>query len=234
MPLTRIYDALFTKKPGPPSVPASVFYSKAGYSVGEISVDLILREDHALQSTVTSHPVEIGSAITDHIRNELRVGSLSCLVSNHSLNLAPDAEIPEAASSARVPNYGDAARPRTPNPSKDTWELFKGIWQRRELVTIVTVLETYEEVAISNVRTSRTGSSGDALEFMLDFRQVRQVSLQEVEITAAVAPRNMSTPLNRKSAVQANTGRAVASQAPTGPGGPFTQYVADNQLIRPI
>lgn len=231
MPLTRIYDALFTKRPGPPSVPASVFYSKAGYSVGEIPVDLILREVHALQSVITSHPVEIGSAITDHIRNELRVGSVSCLVSNHSLNLAPDAEIPEAANAARVPNYGNAARPRTPNPAKDAWELFKGLWQRRELVTIVTVLETYEEVAISDFRTSRTGASGDALEFMLNFKQVRQVSLQEVEITAAVAPRNMGAPLNRKAAVQANTGRAVATPAPSGP---FTQYVADNQLIRPI
>ena len=216
--LTPIYDALYANDPKSVPIPASVFYAKDGFSVGEFSVDLILSEHHALVSTVSLHPVEEGAAIADHIRQELRGGSLNALVSNHSLNLSGDYSVAEAGDSQKMPNYGTSTRTRTANPAKDMWENLKALWENREPVTIVTTLEVYENVVITHAATSRAEDSGEALEFEIQFTQIRTVKLQEVQITASVAPLTMKTDTDKKAAVKKNKGKEVAKPVPAGTG----------------
>ena len=71
-----------------PTIPVSLFYREDGWSVGEISLDLILTEGHSLNAAVTQHPVQDGSTISDHITILPRNGTLRALVSNFSLAAA--------------------------------------------------------------------------------------------------------------------------------------------------
>ncbi len=177
------------------TVPVSLFYRMYDkpYAVGDIQLDLILSESHSLTSTVSEHPVEEGATISDHIQQNLRVGKLTGLVSNFSIQTGG----------------GDGATNRAMN----AWTLFHNLWKRRELVTIVTTLEVYENVAVTNVSTERSSTSGDALQFEVSFQEVRQPKLQEVTLAATVQPPKMNTKQQRQASNKVRNGRATGKAA---------------------
>ena len=84
------------------------------------------------------------------------------------------------------------------------------VMDAKQPVTIVTSLEVYDNVAITNISTERNGDSGDALEIKVSFRQILTVSLMEHEVTAQVQPKDMDSDINRKSALGVNVGQKVA------------------------
>lgn len=65
---------------------SSLFFKTSGYTVDAIQFDLLLDEQHSMESEVTSHPVEDGSQINDHIQIRPRSGSLTGFVTNHPLD----------------------------------------------------------------------------------------------------------------------------------------------------
>lgn len=184
-----------------------LFYRKDGYSVGAVELDLILDESHSKTAVVTENPLQEGRAISDGIYLELRDGTLTGLVSNHSVKHAtpPDIQNAEAlleqAESAVLENR--AAR---------AWDELKGIMDARQTVTIVTALEVYDNVAITHIETERDGDTGDALAIQVSFRQVMTVQLREDRVTAQVQPENMDTDINRLSAVGTNGGQKVGGE----------------------
>ena len=77
---------------GEQSLPQHVclFYPKEGYKVGSVELDLILDEDHSKSAQVTENPLQDGRAISDGIFLELQEGSLTGLVTNHSVKIAEE------------------------------------------------------------------------------------------------------------------------------------------------
>ena len=193
-----------------PTVPVSLFYRADGWSVGEISLDLILTETHSLNAVVTQHPVQDGSTISDHITILPRSGTMRVLVSNFSLSTAKgDAR----ADWDEIYDQGEAAQKSLPNRAEEAWKKLKDLVKKRELVKVVTSLEVYEDVAITRVETTRDGDTGDALEIDSDYEQVTKVKLKETKVTAQVQPRDMKSTINQKSAVQVNSGQKVGTEA---------------------
>lgn len=193
-----------------PTVPVSLFYRADGWSVGEISLDLILTETHSLNAAVTQHPVQDGSTISDHITILPRSGTMRVLVSNFSLSTAEgDAQ----AAWEEIYAQGQEARKTLPNRAADAWEKLKDLVKKRELVKVVTSLEVYEDMALTRVETVRDGDTGDALEIDIDYEQVTKVKLRETKVTAQVQPRDMKSTINQKSAVQVNSGQKVGTGA---------------------
>ena len=201
------------RKQKTPTIPASLFYSKDGYSVGSVDLDLILAEDHSFGSTISSHPVENGSVISDHIQTQLRHGSLRALVSCFSIRhsgSSADATF-EDLESQEDSAEGIHAEMVASNRAKKAWDDLKAIWKARKTITIVCVLETYENVAISNCSTFMDGDNGDALEFSIEFQEIETVRLKEDKITAQVQPAAMKTTKQRRAAVGTNSGQKVGS-----------------------
>ena len=193
-----------------PTVPVSLFYRADGWSVGEISLDLILTETHSLNAVVTQHPVQDGSTISDHITILPRSGTMRVLVSNFSLSTAKgDAR----ADWDEIYDQGEAAQKSLPNRAEEAWKKLKDLVKKRELVKVVTSLEVYEDVAITRVETTRDGDTGDALEIDIDYEQVTKVKLKETKVTVQVQPRDMKSTINQKSAVQVNSGQKVGTEA---------------------
>lgn len=193
-----------------PTVPVSLFYRADGWSVGEISLDLILTETHSLNAVVTQHPVQDGSTISDHITILPRSGTMRVLVSNFSLSTA---EGDVRADWDEIYDQGETAQKSLPNRAEDAWEKLKDLVKTRELVKVVTSLEVYEDVALTRVETTRDGDTGDALEIDIDYEQVTKVKLKETKVTAQVQPRDMKSTINQKSAVQVNSGQKVGTEA---------------------
>ena len=193
-----------------PAVPVSLFYRADGWSVGEISLDLILTETHSLNAVVTQHPVQDGSTISDHITILPRSGTMRVLVSNFSLSTA---EGDARAAWDEIYAQGEAAQKTLPNRAEEAWKKLKDLVKTRELVKVVTSLEVYEDVALTRVETTRDGDTGDALEIDIDYEQVTKVKLKETKVTAQVQPRDMKSTINQKSAVQVNSGQKVGTDA---------------------
>ena len=184
-----------------------LFYRKDGYSVGAVELDLILDESHSKNAQVTENPLQDGRAVSDGIYLELREGSLTGLVSNHSIkhSVPPDRQTAEGLLD-KAENY------QLENRAKQAWEDLKSLMDSKQLVTIVTSLEVYDNVAITSIETERDGDSGDALEIKVGFKQVQKVQLREDKVTAQVQPENMDSDINRLAAVGTNSGQQVAGQ----------------------
>lgn len=196
---------------GEQSLPQHVclFYPKEGYKVGSVEIDLILDEEHSKSAQVTENPLQDGRAISDGIFLELQEGSLTGLVTNHSVKLAEKrAEQLELQDSETL--MAEAKNYQLENRAKQAWVDLKAVMDAKQPVTIVTSLEVYDNVAITNISTERNGDSGDALEIKVSFRQILTVSLLEHEVTAQVQPKDMDSDINRKSALGVNVGQKVA------------------------
>ena len=196
---------------GEQSLPQHVclFYPKDGYKVGSVELDLILDEDHSKSAQVTENPLQDGRAISDGIFLELQEGSLTGLVTNHSVKIAEErAKQLELQDSETL--MAEAENYQLENRAKQAWIDLKAVMDAKQPVTIVTSLEVYDNVAITNISTERNGDSGDALEIKVSFRQILTVSLMEHEVTAQVQPKDMDSDINRKSALGVNVGQKVA------------------------
>lgn len=196
---------------GEQSLPQHVclFYPKDGYKVGSVELDLILDEEHSKSAQVTENPLQDGRAISDGIFLELQEGSLTGLVTNHSVKIAEErAKQLELQDSETL--MAEAENYQLENRAKQAWIDLKAVMDAKQPVTIVTSLEVYDNVAITNISTERNGDSGDALEIKVSFRQILTVSLMEHEVTAQVQPKDMDSDINRKSAIGVNVGQKVA------------------------
>ena len=196
---------------GEQSLPQHVclFYPKEGYKVGSVELDLILDEDHSKSAQVTENPLQDGRAISDGIFLELQEGSLTGLVTNHSVKIAEErAKQLELQDSETL--MAEAENYQLENRAKQAWVDLKAVMDAKQPVTIVTSLEVYDNVAITNISTERNGDSGDALAIKVSFRQILTVSLMEHEVTAQVQPKDMDSDINRKSALGVNVGQKVA------------------------
>ena len=196
---------------GEQSLPQHVclFYPKEGYKVGSVELDLILDEDHSKSAQVTENPLQDGRAISDGIFLELQEGSLTGLGTNHSVKIAEErAKQLELQDSETL--MAEAENYQLENRAKQAWVDLKAVMDAKQPVTIVTSLEVYDNVAITNISTERNGDSGDALEIKVSFRQILTVSLMEHEVTAQVQPKDMDSDINRKSALGVNVGQKVA------------------------
>ena len=196
---------------GEQSLPQHVclFYPKEGYKVGSVELDLILDEDHSKSAQVTENPLQDGRSISDGIFLELQEGSLTGLVTNHSVKIAEKrAKQLELQDSETL--MAEAKNYQLENRARQAWIDLKAVMDAKQPVTIVTSLEVYDNVAITNISTERNGDSGDALEIKVSFRQILTVSLMEHEVTAQVQPKDMDSDINRKSALGVNVGQKVA------------------------
>lgn len=207
----------------------SLFYRTSGYFVDSIQFDLLISEDHALEATVTEHPVETGATVNDHVRSLPRKGSLVGFVTNHPLNktytlptsflekLAPIGAVQQYVQGI-LGNYGIrrpsgpteadfAALARPENRAANTWTLFKDLMARKTPVSIVTGLEKYKDVVVTKVSTSRSSSTGDALEFRVEFQEIQFVTLTEVALTSTTSPLDLSTAANKQAAPKVKKGK---------------------------
>lgn len=170
------------------AIPSSLFFSQnKSYGVGAITFDLIISETHNFNTAVSEHPIETGAVITDHIDNALEQGTVSGLISNHSLR-----------SNGIISNR-----------AQDAFDALVDLWKEKTIVTITTVMRTYENVVITSMPFQREHSTGDALFISLSFRKVEIVSLTEIAFELDVRPQDLESEQDRQIAPEAEIGETI-------------------------
>lgn len=160
-----------------------------------ITFDLIISETHKLENTVSNMHVEEGVDLSDMIRNKLRLGTLTGMVSDYSLYaLNPFSGVP----------FLEAR--------KDTaFSALKEIWQKEEPVDIVCVMEVYKDVGIKSIDLMRNGESGEAQEFKITFQELSIRKLQSVDSRGTLIKKTGPNPsaIEIQTAPPANLGQQL-------------------------
>lgn len=130
--------------------------------IGSLELDATLRETHSHENEVTEHPVERGAAISDHIRPK------------------PDGLVMEGVVSD-TPIYVDPEEGRAAN----AYEALRSIRSAGELVTVVSTLRVYENMAMVSFTVPKDARTGDVTQFSATFKEVRIVDAGSLSFDAS-------------------------------------------------
>lgn len=170
------------------TIPMSLFFKdNKTYGVGAINFDLLMSEQHSFNNQVSDHNVEDGSVIADHIKNELENGSLVGLITNFSIK------------------YFGVASDR----AQLAFDALVDLWKSRVLVTIVTVMRVYSNVAITSCSIARTAETGNAISLNISFRKVNVVTLKQLTLTTSIKVNDLKSALNKQASPQVDMGQQV-------------------------
>jgi len=125
--------------------------------------DATMSEQVTDEAEVTSHPVEDGTDISDHVQLKPRQLSLTQLATN-------------------APLFA------TPEPDRDILlhQQLRDMQKRKEPVTVVTGLDVYDNMVIKTISTGRDRSTGQALPIAINLTEVIIANQEVVTVPASV------------------------------------------------
>jgi hypothetical protein len=156
--------------------------------VGQLILDVAINENHGVQAEVTTHQVEVGSDITDHIRPMPQRFSIEGMISNTPLG-GTTSYMDGVSGSVKAVSRVVAGS--TVSYSAFSWDsgfervrvvfgdLANAI-QSAALFNLTTTLATYDSMACINISVPRNAQLGNVLRFSADFQMIRFVSTETV------------------------------------------------------
>lgn len=132
-----------------------------------ITFDATTSEIHEAPSEVTSHPVEGGEDISDHIQLLPRTIQMEVIVS-------------------ATPLWEEGL----PGRLDDAHQAILKIRRDRKPVRVISTLEDYGDMVLTNYKVNIDSDSGEALAITLEWKQVQIVSPSTVLIPASVIEAN--------------------------------------------
>lgn len=194
MPLPDLAGLLFASKP-------SMEFRGAPLA---IPLDAVLDRSHAYASRVTEAPIEDRATVSDHVILEPRRLTVHGLVSDHAISIGGALS---ALASTVTSLFGEGP---TATRSRQAMDALKEAWKKRSLMTVVTRLETYENMVIEKLDVTEGPATVEALEFTVELREIERVKLA----TATVGGRLSAAPGLDAAAGAVDRGRKAGAVAP--------------------
>lgn len=129
--------------------------------IADIELDVVLHDQHDLNTRVTRNPVEDGSEYADNI-------VLLPIILNMSARVSDASMIP------LVPSFG--------SKSIDAYNALAELQSNKELVTVGTGIRTYENMYVERITVPRSSQDGNSLRF--------DMTISELLITGSDKPTN--------------------------------------------
>ena len=152
------------------------FKTHFGNQYGNIELDAVLDENHEWSADATSNPVEEGAPVTDHVIEQADKLRMRCFVTDAPINAS------QSLSGIFTPGVNEVK-------TQPVFDLLRQIIKLREPVTVYTKHRIYDEMIITNVTIPRAAGVGEALEFNVDFINIRKVATQKVDVPPGVSPK---------------------------------------------
>jgi hypothetical protein len=127
--------------------------------------DATLRVDHVQEAIGTEHPVQVGSAVIDHVY--LRPARVTLEVA-----------ISDALQSYENGQYSGNSR------SVAAYQKFKEIQAARVPITLATRLDSYENMWLEFVRGTETRETFGAFRGVLSFKQIISATVAEQDVSS--------------------------------------------------
>lgn len=158
--------------------------------IGDVVIDASLSEVVQYSSCITEHPIEDKTTLSDHIFKEpLRV-KIEGYITDTPLKIFGLLEAPLQKNSLQsFTNNLKSMLPfgETDRPSQQAYIALKTLYTDRCLISVVTKLETFSNMAISSLNFTNDTETGGRLSFSAD---LLQIVYSRVETTLNVSSKN--------------------------------------------
>ncbi len=192
------------------------------YYIGDVSIDTFKDEDHNYKAKVTKYPTETGATLADHVTIDPAVITISGEVSDLTSVSIRDAGVlrnPGALLNSAISSVMGASSMKR---SGIVWEQLRAVQTNRELLTVQTNLQIYNNMIITSLRAKQDTNTAGTLRFKavleevltIDFGQREDALTLEVPEDKAVtttAKNNKATSSRAKS----STTKKMGLQKPT-------------------
>lgn len=170
-------------------------------TIGGVTLDASIGEDHTREAEITDHPVEEGSDITDNYRADPKSLSIEGQISNVPLGTTYPGQ--STVNSIKNTIKGDD------DPVTSAWKELNRFFDEKVVIDIETSLESYANMMLTSLTPRRDATSGDVLRFTATAREVIFV---ETQVTAAIALVTKATGQEKKSRGKQTNKDASAQQ----------------------
>lgn len=156
--------------------------------IGMLFLDVLTSEEIAFDGQATKYPVEDGTVISDHIlegSKTLKIAGLISTTEAYSFNLG-----------------GGKSR------LIDALQTMEQLKKERKLIVVTTGLTQYEDMAIENLRASRSSNAprdGNWFEVQVELRHIKKVTLRTAQVNAAEPAAGRTGQTGARSNSNANT-----------------------------
>lgn len=162
-----------------------------------LDLDVVTSEGFEASAETTEHPVETGSAITDHVKPVNGTISLEGVISNAPVRIprSNTRGLSRAPSTVDLSVGGKAVQVQlqrwsgTLDRVRECDALLADLVANGTLVSLTAGLRTVENLVVVRYRVDRVAETGAALPFALDLKRVRIVSTSRVAVPAIPAAR---------------------------------------------
>lgn len=161
----------------------TIVFTRMDASIGSIDIDAVVTETHLDEVEVTDHPVEIGVNISDHMRVKPAMITLDGLVSNTPLPAAGAPTTPMQAEDGVTYSTRSASQPAR---AGSAYQQLLALKTGGQLVTVVTALRSYDQMALVSLSVPRDAKTGNVLRFTAQLKEIRFASSQVAVISVPV------------------------------------------------
>ena len=171
-------------------------------TIGTVIVDASLNEEHAKRGELTEYRIEDGSNISDHFilyPDDVRIQGI---ITNTPI-YQEGGSTPYDIDSIRALEDAD-------DPVQNAWGAVGRYFVNREVLTIKTSLETYENMMLTEFAVTRDATKGQSLHFEVFAKKLVTTATEEVE--AIKIPKTKTAGKNKNKKGRKNTEEATGEK----------------------
>jgi hypothetical protein len=151
-------------------------------TISVYSLDATLTFTPRLSSTITKHPVETGSTITDHVFLNNTIIDVTGIITNSGA-------IPVKGGTASGVGLGDLIPSPTVSGTggirvQSAHDILVNIFNNRELITINSELQVYDNCIVTSLSLPRSPDIGDTLRIEMTLEQLQVVSSERLPVSS--------------------------------------------------
>lgn len=158
-----------------------IFPRKLG-QIDTIEIDATIRELHSVKAKATKHPVETGSAVTDHVQLQPDEIEIEGMITNTPL-----------VSTVEILTGQVDLATLTGQRAAMAWDALEAVVKARLPIKVITSLKTYSNVVLEDLSAPREAKIGNAIHFTVRGSVVRVVSSQIVDLPIPKEARGSAT-----------------------------------------
>lgn len=201
----------------------SLITSGTNSRIGDVVIDASINEVIQYSSSITEHPIEDKTALSDHIFKQPLTVKIEGHITDTPIKIMGLFETPlqKNSLSSLISNIKTALPfHETDKPSQQAYLALKALYTDRCLISVVTKLETFSDMAISSLNFTNDTDTGGRLSFAAE---LVQVVYSRVETTPNVHVKN--TTLARMTSPTSDKGNV--DKQPVTKEKALTAYIAD-------
>ena len=177
--------------------------------IGAVELDAVLSESHSYENSVTSYPVEEGSPITDHVIRKPEEVEINGLVTDSPIN--PGKVFDKNRASNAFTKFLELAGYDYLDQTSTVAKV-KGDFK---LVTVVTGLRAYYDMAITSFKVNRGNKTGKSLPFSIRLKKIHFATSRFIQLPN-VSETNSKAPNTKNRSVSKVDSGVQATKKPTG------------------